>query len=80
MAKNDPSKREPTELDKMVASLHRKRGFEYTARYVEMFGVDAWCPSFIRGANKETESFYKKCVEEGHPYDWYFEFPDQVIF
>ena len=74
------SKSETTAVDKLIAEECRKKGFEYTARYIEMFGMEAWNPSFISGANKRTEEFYKQCVEEGHPYDWYFEFPEDVYF
>ena len=45
-----------------------------------MFGMEAWNQAFHQGANKETEAFYKNCVEEGHPYDWYFEFPEGTVF
>ena len=80
MAKSETPKRKLTELDKQAAAVFRKKGFEYTARYVEMFGMEAWNPAFHQGANKETEAFYKNCVEEGHPYDWYFEFPEGTVF
>lgn len=80
MANNGAEKKKVSAADKMIADDFREQGFEYTARYVEMFGMEAWNPAFIKGASKETEAFYKDCVEEGHPYDWYFEFPEGAVF
>lgn len=68
-----------TEIDKIVIETLKKRGFEYTAKYVEMFGRENMNPSYWFPC-KQSEKFYKKCVEEGHPWDWYFEFPEDSIF
>lgn len=68
-----------TDIDKIVAKNLKERGFEYTSKYVEMFGSTGMCPSF-RKPSKASEKFYKKCVEEGHPWDWYFQFPEESIF
>lgn len=54
-------------------------GYPFTAKYVEKYGLDGLCPSF-RKPSREAEEFYRKCVEEGHPWDWYFEFPDDTVF
>ena len=37
-------------------------------------------PAFINGMTQKSENFYKKLVEAGHPYDYYFEFPENSIF
>jgi len=65
---------------KTIAGQLRKKGFPHTADYVEMFGLGSMNPSFTKGPTKESEAFYAKCVEEGHPWDWYFEFPEDAIF
>lgn len=67
-------------LRQTIASSLKEEGFEYTAKYVEMFGYDNMNPAFVQGANSQTEKFYKRCVEEGHPWDWYFDFPEGVVF
>ncbi len=67
------------EATKLIVDALRKRGLEYTARYIEMFGADNMCPSYRKLDNK-AEKFYKNCVEEGHPWDWYFEFPEGATF
>ncbi len=67
-----------TDTEKAAVKSLEERGFPNTAKYVEMFGLN-FCPSF-RGVNKEAEEFYKNCVDEGHPWDWYFEFPEDSIF
>lgn len=67
-------------IDKLIAESIRNNGFPITATYIEMFGMKAWNPAFTKGPSKQTEEFYKNCVEEGHPYDWYFEFPEGAIF
>lgn len=64
---------------KVASSELRSKGYPYTAQYIEMFGGDNLCPSF-RKPSPEAEEFYRKCVEEGHPWDWYFEFPDDALF
>ena len=68
------------ETSALMAKNARERGFEYTAQYIEKFGADKLNPAFIQGFNAKTEEFYKKCVTEGHPFDYYFEFPDNVMF
>lgn len=65
--------------EEILVDRLRGRGLPYTAKYVEMFGMDNMCPSF-RKLDKSAEEFYKNCVQEGHPWDWYFEFPEETIF
>ena len=66
--------------DKAMADIAREEGFEYTAQYIENFGASALNPSFFRGFSEQAEEFYKYCVLNGHPYDYFFEFPDSAIF
>ena len=66
--------------DALIASKAREHGYEYTAKYIEMFGMKAWNPSFTKGLCGQAEEYYKKCVEEGHPYDWYIEYPEDAMF
>lgn len=73
-------KRELTYRDKAYIEQAKELDCPYQAKYVEMFGVEALNPAYWRGIRKNYESFYKDCVEEGHPWDWYFEFPDDAIF
>ncbi len=68
-----------SDIRKDVAENLRKRGFPNAAKYVEMFGIENLCPSF-RKVDEKAEKFYKNCVEEGHPWDWYFEFPEDAVF
>ena len=63
--------------DDMIAGAMRKAGFPYTADYILMFGRDKMNPWFINGANEKTEQFYKRCVEEKHPWDYYMDAPDE---
>ena len=62
-----------------LAEIARERGLIWTAKYMEMF-PGSWCPAFFQGANKETEAFYKMCVEEGQPWDWLIELPEDVDY
>ncbi len=64
---------------KFATERLRNRGFKYMAKYIEMFGYESLNPSYTKPC-ESAEKFYKDCVEEGHPYDWYFEFPDDAIF
>ena len=64
-----------TDTDKKTAKIMREAGYEYTAAYIEMFGGDMMNPWFWNGANDKTETFYKKCVEEGHPWNYYVDEP-----
>ena len=66
----------PTDLDKKVAGQMKKLGFHYTAKYIEKFGVDNMNPWFTKGVTDASESFYKKCVEENHPWDYYDDPPE----
>ena len=65
--------------DKEIAELVRKAGYPYTADYIEMFGQKQMNPWFTRGANEKTELFYKRCVEEQHPWDYYVDGPDGSV-
>jgi hypothetical protein len=67
------------ETIKLLTKHLRDTGGEYKAQYIEKFGVDNLCPVFWNGNTKASEHFYKKCVEEGHPWDWYFDLPDYAI-
>lgn len=67
-------------IDEMAAEHLRKNGYPFTAKYIEMFGHDNLNPAFPKREADRAEEFYKKCVEEGHPWDWYYEFPDDSIF
>ena len=63
------------EYNKKIADCFRENGFPYTAQYIEMFqgNMNPW---FWGAPNKGTEDFYKRCVEEGHEWDWYVDPPD----
>lgn len=68
------------DINKQIADTLRDMGFPWQAKYVEMFG-DNLDPGYSwRKPNKQSEAFYKICVEEGHPWDWYHEYPDDVVF
>ncbi len=67
-------------LDSVLADKAKEKGYEYTAKYIKMFGSSALNPAFISGFDNKSEEFYKKCVLDGHPYDYYFEFPEGSIF
>ena len=69
-----------TSMDAKIAANLRDKGFPFTAEYVERFGAEGMNPAYSRGPSKGSEEFYKKCVTEGHPWDWYFEFPDDAVF
>lgn len=79
---SEPGKRSKSEqaaID-VAAETMRELGYEYTARYIETYGMRAWYPGFTHGVNREVEKFYRKCVEEGHPYNWYYPYPKDMIF
>ena len=65
------------ERDKGLADILRKEGYPYTAEYVEKFGVGNMNPNFWGPMNEKKEEFYKRCVEEGHPWDYYVEEPPE---
>lgn len=79
---SDPSTRSETEKAEIaiLSATCREMGYEYSARYIEMFGKRAMDPGFYHGINQAAEKFYKKCVEELHPYNWYHQYPKDVIF
>ncbi len=66
-------------MDNYMADMMRKRGFPYTADYIEMFGMDNMNPWFRNGANEKTEAFYKQCVEEKRPWDYFIDPPDDDV-
>lgn len=66
-----------TEMDKKIADMLRNLGFPYTAQYIELFGYEEINPWFTRGANERTEAFYKRCVEERHPWYFYYDPPEE---
>ena len=52
-------------------------GFEYASKYVLKFGPDLMPAPF---GQEKNEAKYKRCLEEGHPWDYYWELPpDDVI-
>lgn len=63
--------------EKVLIKQLKKLGLHYQARYIEMFGEENLNPWFIRGGNEATESFYKMCVEEKHPWDFYVDPPEE---
>lgn len=66
-----------TEDDIKLANIMRSAGFPYTAKYIELFGYREVNPLFTRGANEQTEAFYKRCVEERHPWYFYMDPPEE---
>lgn len=71
--------RKVSEIDKELADALRKSGFPYKAKYVEMFGSDNMNPWFWGKTTKKEEAFYKTCVEEKHPWDYYVDPPEDVV-
>jgi len=70
----------PTDKDKAFSKAALDRGCPYQAKYILMFGVDALEQSrLIEGIIPKHEAVYKKWVEEGHPWDWYFDLPEDTI-
>lgn len=68
------------DFTKECAKILREEGFPWQAKYIETFDGDL-DPSYSwRKPNKASEAFYKICVEEGHPWDWYHEYPEDIIF
>lgn len=63
--------RESSDVVQMIAEEFRNNGQPNTAAYVEKFGLNL-SPWFYHLTPVEVkEAFYKRCVEEGHPWDWY---------
>ena len=60
-----------------IVNFLRNQGFEYTAKYVEMFGSDNMNPNFWGKLDKEKEAFYKMCVEEKRPWDYFVDPPEE---
>ncbi len=70
----------PTVTDRLFAEQALNAGCPYQAQYILMFGVEMLDPGRLReGIVQRHEPVYKKWVEEGHPYDWYFDIPDDVL-
>ena len=59
------------EAVKAIAEEFRKNKQPNTAAYVEMFGLNLSPWFYHLTPVSEKEAFYKRCVEEGHPWDWY---------
>lgn len=78
---SDPSTRSEAEKAEIavLSAAFREKGYEYSARYLEMFGKRAMDPGFHQGINQTVEAFYKKCVEEIHPYNWYHQYTKDEI-
>lgn len=68
------------ETRKKYADALREMGFPWQAKYIEKFGDDLDPGYSWRKPNKQSEAFYKICVEEGHPWDWYHEYPEDTVF
>jgi len=68
------------ETRRKMADVLREAGFPWQAAYVEMFGADLDPGYSWRPPNKGSETFYKKCVEEKHPWAWYHDYPEDAIF
>ena len=59
------------ENKKALADQFREFGQPHTADYVEKFGLNL-SPWFHHLTPVDVkEKFYQRCVEEGHPWDWY---------
>ncbi len=67
-----------TQRDKAIADLMREQGFPHTADYIGMFGAGNMNPWF-RKPDEKTEAFYKRCVDEKHPWDYYVDPPKEGI-
>ena len=66
------TKFEPSEGEKRIAERLREAGQPNTADYIEMFGAEKLSPWFFNTVSvDQKEKFYKKCVEEGHSYEYY---------
>ena len=65
----------PNESNEATVDYFRRSGYEYAAQYVEMFGIRKLNPWFWHGMNERTEAFYKRCVEEKKPWDYYSDPP-----
>ncbi len=71
----------PTKGDMEAAQFARERGCPYQAQYILMFGYEAMEPNLLRqGIIPKNEQWYKKFVEGGHPWDWYYEYPEGTFF
>ena len=68
------------EYDKSFLEAIKNSGLKYTAAYIERFGSDL-NPWFANGMGnrKRQEGFYKRCVEEGHPWDYYVDAPPEDV-
>lgn len=69
--------RQLSEKDRAVADAMRKRGYPNTADYIEMFGSDNMNPWFWKGPTKQSDEFYKQCVAEKRPWNYYAEEPEK---
>lgn len=65
---------------KSIADAYREMGYPYMAQYVETFGEDMNPALSARGPSKAAENFYRRCVEEGRPWDYYASFPRDAVF
>ncbi len=72
--------RQMSDKDKALIEFLEDQGFKYTAKYVAKFGSDNMNPWFWGKQSQNAESFYKTCVEEGHPWDFYVDAPtDETV-
>ena len=66
-----------SDFEKAMIQRFKDAGFPYTAAYIEKFG-DHLNPWFSDGKpfDEKKEAFYKKCVEEGYPWNYYVDEPE----
>ncbi len=64
-----------TDYDKDLANALKEAGMPNTAAYIEMFGDDL--PSMWSWTTEKKEAFFKQCVEEKHPWDYYLDSDDE---
>ena len=67
---------ETSKQSQEMAKILKSAGRPHTAEYIEMFGEKNLCPFFWRKPAKEQEAFYKKCVDEMRPWDYFIETPE----
>ncbi len=63
-------------ISKEFKELLEKRGLVYAAQYFEKYGMDNPFPAMNP---KEAEKIYRVCLEEGHPWDYFIDVPDDAL-
>ncbi len=69
--------KEASKRDRDIAKSLAENGQKHTADYVLMFGSDNMNPWLVRATADKREEFYKKCVEEQHPWYFYVDPPEE---